>query len=167
MLSGLAPLHDIGKVGVPDRLLNKPGALTEEELSEMRKHPEHGRDVILHAEQDVGVPDDVLLAMAKDIVYTHHEKWDGTGYPRGLRGRAIPLVGRLIALVDVYDAITTRRTYREPMSHEQAVAFIADGRGTHFDPEIVDAFLEVAPTLGRLMAESDSAAAASTDAALP
>jgi adenylate cyclase len=167
MLSGLAPLHDIGKVGVPDRLLNKPGALTEEELSEMRKHPEHGRDVILHAEQDVGVPDDVLLAMAKDIVYTHHEKWDGTGYPRGLSGRAIPLVGRLIALVDVYDAITTRRTYREPMSHEDAVAFIESGRGTHFDPEIVDAFLEVAPTLGRLMAESESTAAASTDAALP
>ncbi|HEY1913455.1 MAG TPA: CHASE2 domain-containing protein [Vicinamibacterales bacterium] len=167
MLAGLAPLHDIGKVGVPDRLLNKPGALTEEELSEMRKHPEHGRDVILHAEQDVGVPDDVLLAMAKDIVYTHHEKWDGTGYPRGLSGRAIPLVGRLIALVDVYDAITTRRTYREPMSHEDAVAFIAGGRGTHFDPTIVDAFLEVAPTLGRLMAESESTAAASTDTALP
>ena len=139
MLAGLAPLHDIGKVGVPDRLLNKPGALTEEELSEMRKHPEHGRDVILHAEQDVGVPDDVMLAMAKDIVYTHHEKWDGTGYPRGLSGRAIPLVGRLIALVDVYDAITTRRTYHEPMSHEKAVAFIADGRGTHFDPTVVDA----------------------------
>jgi HD-GYP domain-containing protein (c-di-GMP phosphodiesterase class II) len=167
MLSGLAPLHDIGKVGVPDHLLNKPGALTEAELAEMRKHPEHGRDVILHAEQDVGVPDDVMLAMAKDIVYTHHEKWDGTGYPRGLRGRAIPLVGRLIALVDVYDAITTRRTYREPMSHEQAVAFIAAGRGTHFDPTIVDAFLEVAPTLGRLMAESDSGVVVSPDAPFP
>ncbi len=167
MLAGLAPLHDIGKVGVPDRLLNKPGALTDEELSEMRKHPEHGRDVILHAEQDVGVPDDVMLAMAKDIVYTHHEKWDGTGYPRGLRGRAIPLVGRLIALVDVYDAITTRRTYREPMSHEAAVAFIADGRGTHFDPTIVDAFLEVAPTLGRLMAESESATVVTPDVPFP
>ena len=109
---------------MPDSLLNKPGALTIEEVAEMRKHPAHGRDVILHAEQDVGVPDDAILAMAKDIVYTHHEKWDGTGYPQGLRGAQIPVVGRLMALVDVYDAITTPRLYREPMTHER-------GRGVH------------------------------------
>ena len=143
LLASLAPLHDIGKVGVPDRLLNKPGALTADEMVEMRKHPAHGRDVIVHAEQDVGAPDDVILAMAKDIVYTHHEKWDGTGYPQGLRGAEIPIAGRLMALVDVYDAVTTRRVYREPMSHDDAVAFIVAGRGTHFDPAVVDAFLEV------------------------
>jgi adenylate cyclase len=158
LLASLAPLHDIGKVGVPDRLLNKPGALTADEMVEMQKHPAHGRNVLLHAERDVGVPDDVILAMAKDIVYTHHEKWDGTGYPQGLRGAEIPIVGRLIALVDVYDAITTRRTYREPMSHEEAVAFIVAGRGTHFDPSIVDAFLETAAVIGRLMAETESSA---------
>jgi len=143
LLASLAPLHDIGKVGVPDRLLNKPGALTADELQEMRKHPAHGRDVIVHAERDAGAPDDTTLKMAKEIVYTHHEKWDGTGYPQGLRGAAIPIAGRLMALVDVYDAITSRRLYREPMSHDQAVAFIVSGRGTHFDPSVVDAFVSV------------------------
>ena len=103
----------------------------------------HGRDVIVHAEQDVGKRDDVILAMAKDIVYTHHEKWDGTGYPEGLRGTSIPIAGRLMALVDVYDAVTTHRVYREPMSHDDAAALIVSGRGTHFDPSVVDAFLEV------------------------
>ena len=150
LLASLAPLHDIGKVGVPDRLLNKPGALTVDELAEIRKHPAHGRDVIAHAEQDVGVADDVILAMAKEIVYTHHEKWDGTGYPEGLRGVEIPVAGRLMALVDVYDAITTRRVYREAMPHAAAVAFIVERRGTHFDPSIVDAFLEVAGSVERL-----------------
>jgi CHASE2 domain-containing sensor protein len=147
LLASLAPLHDIGKVGVPDRLLNKPGALTAEELLEMRKHPRHGRDVIVHAERDAGAFDDVILALAKDIVYTHHEKWDGTGYPEGLRGVDIPIAGRLMAVVDVYDAVTTRRLYREPMSQDAAVAFIGAGRGTHFDPAVVDAFLEVSRAL--------------------
>jgi adenylate cyclase len=154
LLASLAPLHDIGKVGVPDRLLNKPGALTAEEIVEMRKHPAHGRDVIVHAEQDVGARDDVILAMAKDIVYTHHEKWDGSGYPEGLRGAAIPIVGRLMALVDVYDAITTRRVYRQPMSHDDAVAFIVAGRGTHFDPMVVDAFLKVSTVLRSVPADT-------------
>src|SRR5204863_604758 len=86
LLSSLAPLHDIGKVGIPDHILNKPGALTAEEMAQMRKHPALGREVILKAEQQVGVHDDATLAMAKDIVYTHHERWDGTGYPQGLRG---------------------------------------------------------------------------------
>jgi CHASE2 domain-containing sensor protein len=153
LLSSLAPLHDIGKVGVPDQLLNKQGALTVEELAEMRKHPSHGRDVILHAEQDVGVTDDVILAMAKDIVYTHHEKWDGTGYPQGLRGTEIPIVGRLMAIVDVYDATTTRRLYRQPMSHDEAVAFIVKGRGTHFDPDVIDAFVKVSEVLEELSSD--------------
>ena len=144
LLSSLAPLHDIGKVGVPDRILNKPGALTVDELAEMRKHPAHGRDVILKAERDVGVRDHAILTMAKDIVYTHHEWWDGTGYPQGLRGAEIPVAGRLIALVDVYDAATTRDTYRQPLSHDKAVDLIVASKGKHFDPAVVDAFIEVA-----------------------
>jgi HD-GYP domain-containing protein (c-di-GMP phosphodiesterase class II) len=165
LLSRLAPLHDIGKVGVPDSLLNKRGALTIEETMEMRKHPGHGLDVIERAERDVGVPDDINLAMAKEIVYTHHEKWDGTGYPQGLRGTQIPIVGRLMALVDVYDAITTRRVYRDPMSHADAVAFICAGRGTHFDPAVVDAFLRVAGTLERLSHEGEWNVPAARDGA--
>ena len=145
LLSSLAPLHDIGKVGVPDRILNKRGALTAEELAEMRKHPAHGRDVILKAEQQVGVRDDSILAMAKDIVYTHHERWDGTGYPEGLRGAEIPVAGRLMALVDVYDAAVARNLYRPPLSHDKAVDFIVAGNGTQFDPAVVEAFLRVAP----------------------
>ncbi|HEV3063223.1 MAG TPA: CHASE2 domain-containing protein [Vicinamibacterales bacterium] len=155
LLSSLAPLHDIGKVGVPDRLLNKPGALTSEELVEMRKHPAHGRDVITHAEQEVGVSDDLILAMAKDIVYTHHEKWDGTGYPEGLQGTEIPIPGRLIALVDVYDAVRTRRLYRQPMSHGEAVELIVRGKGTHFDPAVVDAFLTVSRVLEGLSSDGE------------
>ena len=147
LLSTLAPLHDIGKVGVPDSVLNKPGKLTPEELVEMRKHPVHGRDVILKAEQATGVRDDVTLAMAKDIVYTHHEKWDGTGYPEGLRADAIPIPGRVMAVVDVYDASTTRRLYTSSLSQDDAVALIVRGRGTHFDPAVVDAFLVVAPVM--------------------
>jgi hypothetical protein len=146
LLSSLAPLHDIGKVGVPDQILNKPGALSLEELTEMRKHPAHGRNVILKAQQQVGVRDDAILAMAKDIVYTHHEWWDGTGYPEGLRGTAIPVAGRLIALVDVYDAAVTREVYRQPMPHAKAVDFIVAGKGTHFDPAVVDAFVVIAPS---------------------
>jgi CHASE2 domain-containing sensor protein len=153
LLASLAPLHDIGKVGVPDRLLNKAGLLTAEETAEMRKHPGHGRDVIEHAERDAGSSDDAILAMAKDIVYTHHEKWDGSGYPEGLRGPAIPIAGRLMALVDVYDAVTTRRAYRSPMTHTEAVEFIVGGRGTHFDPAVVDAFIQVASVVERVSSE--------------
>jgi adenylate cyclase len=145
LLASLAPLHDIGKVGVPDVILNKPSKLNDEELAEMRKHPLYGRDVILKAEREVGVRDDAILAMAKDIVYTHHEKWDGTGYPEGLSGTAIPIEGRLMAVVDVYDAAVTRNIYRKPITHDEAVAFIARAKGTHFDPAVVDAFLRVAP----------------------
>ncbi len=150
LIATLAPLHDIGKVGVPDRLLNKPGMLTAEELVEMRKHPVHGRDVILKTEQEVGVRDDLTLAIAKDIVYTHHEKWDGSGYPQGLRGNEIPIAGRLMALVDVYDAAHSCRVYQAPMQHGDVVSMIVNRRGTHFDPAVVDAFVKVAPVLQRL-----------------
>jgi len=145
LLSTLAPLHDIGKVGVPDRVLNKPGALTAEELAEMRKHPTLGRDVILKAEARLGVRDDATLEMAKAIVYTHHERWDGAGYPQGLRGAAIPVEGRVMAVVDVYDAVSARVLYQGKRSHDETVAFIVSGKGTHFDPAVVDAFLSVAP----------------------
>ena len=144
LLSSLAPLHDIGKVGVPDQILNKPGALTPAEQVEMRKHPALGRDVILKAEARVGVRDDATLQMAKDIVYTHHERWDGGGYPQGLRGTAIPVAGRVMAVVDVYDAVHARALYRESRSHDDTVAFIVSGKGSHFDPAVVDAFLSVA-----------------------
>ena len=153
LLSSLAPLHDIGKVGVPDSILNKPGALTAEELSEMRRHPIYGRDVILNAEQKVRVRDDAVLSLAKEIVYTHHERWDGAGYPEGLRGEDIPVAGRIVAVVDVYDATTTRTLYRSPMSHEEVVAYIVAGRGSHFDPAVVEAFVRVAPVFEALSAQ--------------
>lgn len=154
LVSSLAPLHDIGKVGVPDHILNKPGALTPDELVEMQKHPEYGYDVILKAEGRVGVRDDAILAVAKDIVYTHHERWDGTGYPRRLRGTEIPVAGRVMAVVDVYDATTTRTLYRPSMSHDDAVKFIVDRRATHFDPAVVKAFVDVAPRFKIVSAES-------------
>lgn len=144
LLSRLAPLHDIGKVGVPDHILNKPAALTDEEFAEMRKHPIYGRDVILKAEQQADARDDAVLALAKEIVYTHHERWDGSGYPEGLRGDAIPVAGRIIAIVDVYDAATSRNLYRPVRSHDAVVDIIVSGKGTAFDPDIVDAFLRVA-----------------------
>ena len=156
LFASLAPIHDIGKVGVPDEVLNKPGKLTADELVEMRKHPGYGFEVIVRAQRDAGAIDDEILTMAKDIVYTHHEKWDGTGYPRGLRGAEIPIVGRVMAIVDVYDAIMTRRAYQAPKSHAAAVRMILEGRGTHFDPDVIDAFVQVSPALERLSADGDS-----------
>jgi adenylate cyclase len=150
LLASLAPLHDIGKVGVPDRILNKPGQLTPEERVEMQQHPRYGRDVIDEAQRAVGVHDDLTLAIAKDIVYTHHEKWDGTGYPQGLQGEAIPIPGRIMAIVDVYDAVHTRRLYGTPMPHAEALALISRGSGTHFDPTVVEAFLVVSEAIREL-----------------
>ena len=150
LLSTLAPLHDIGKVGIPDHILNKPGALTPEELATMRTHPTLGYEVILKAERQVGVKDDAILSVAKDIVYTHHERWDGTGYPQGLRATAIPVEGRVLAVVDVYDALVARSLYKQPLSHDGAVEFIRKGRGNHFDPDVADAFLTVAAEFKRL-----------------
>ena len=111
----------------------------------MRKHPTLGHDVILKAEAQLGVRDDATLEMAKAIVYTHHERWDGGGYPQGLRGTAIPVAGRVMAVVDVYDAVHARDVYKKSLSHDDTVAFIVSGKGTHFDPAVVDAFVSVAP----------------------
>ena len=146
LLASLAPLHDIGKVGIPDRVLNKPGELTAEELVEMRRHPELGHQVILKAEARVGVRDDLTLQLAKDIVYTHHERWDGTGYPQGLHSTEIPVAGRIMALIDVYDAVRARSLYKKCLTHEQAVALIVRGKGTHFDTAVVDAFVSASPS---------------------
>jgi putative two-component system response regulator len=139
------PLHDIGKVGIPDRILLKPGKLTPEEFEIMKTHTTVGRQVIDKAEQALqqSVP---LFAYAKEIAYSHHEKWDGTGYPEGLAGEQIPLSARLMALADVYDALISRRVYKEPTGHEQAVEIIRQTTGRHFDPDVVDAFLEIQDT---------------------
>lgn len=141
LLCKSAPLHDIGKVGVSDRILLKPGKLTEQEFEEMKKHTIYGRDAILAAERKLG--NTSFLRFARDIAYTHHERWDGSGYPEGLKGDQIPISGRLMALADTYDAMTSERIYQSQLPHEQAVQIIAEAKGLQFDPDVVDAFLEV------------------------
>ncbi|MEN9757485.1 MAG: hypothetical protein RL755_1672 [Pseudomonadota bacterium] len=137
-----APLHDIGKVGIPDKILLKPGRFEPEEFEIMKTHPELGRSAILHAEYELGleVP---FLKYAKEIAYAHQEKWDGSGYPLGLSGDDIPISARLMAIADVYDALISRRVYKEGMTHEKALQIIVEGKGSHFDPDMVDAFLEL------------------------
>jgi putative two-component system response regulator len=137
-----APLHDIGKVGIPDRILLKPGKLSGEEFEIMKTHTTLGRNAILHAEREMGVEVE-FLTFAKEIAYSHQEKWDGSGYPEGLAGEQIPVSARLMALADVYDALISRRVYRDAMPHAEAVRIIGLTRGKHFDPDVVDAFLEV------------------------
>jgi adenylate cyclase len=143
LISKLAPLHDIGKVGLPDHLLRKTTGFTAEEYEEVKKHALYGRNAIAKAESRVGSYNDELLQYAKDIAYSHHERWDGTGYPEGLAGEKIPWAARLMALADAYDAMISRRIYKEPIPHEAAVNIINAGRGTMFDPDVVDAFLKV------------------------
>lgn len=135
-----APLHDIGKVGIPDRILLKPGKLTPEEFEIMKTHTTLGRDAILAAETDAML-DNPFFRYAKEITYSHQEKWDGSGYPEGLVGNTIPLSARLMAVADVYDALISERVYKSAFTHETAVEIIRDGRGSHFDPDMVDAFL--------------------------
>lgn len=139
MLYKAAPLHDIGKIGVPDAILLKPGKLTSEEFEEIKKHASYGRNVLRDTLEKLG--SDPLIKVAEEIAYTHHEKWDGSGYPRGLKGRNIPLSGRLMALADVYDALISKRIYKKASPHHQAKEIIVKGSGTHFDPEIVNAFI--------------------------
>jgi adenylate cyclase len=135
-----APLHDIGKVGVSDRILLKAGKLTPPEFEEMKKHTVYGRDALQSAEKKLGRIS--FLRFAWEIAYTHHERWDGSGYPRGLGGEEIPVSGRLMALADVYDAMTSRRIYKPPVPHDEAVGVILEEKGRHFDPDVVDAFLK-------------------------
>jgi len=142
MLFKSAPLHDIGKVGIPDRILLKPGRFTPEEFEIMKTHTRLGRDAIIHAEKQLGMQVD-FLNFAKEIAYFHQEKWDGNGYPTGISGDEIPISARLMAVADVYDALISRRVYKEGMPHEKAVQIIIESKGTHFDPDIVDAFVEL------------------------
>jgi putative two-component system response regulator len=138
-----APLHDIGKIAVPDSILLKPGKLTPQEFDEIKKHTIYGRDAIERAEQALGNVKSSFLRLAKEIAYTHHEKWDGTGYPQGLAGDDIPISGRLMALADVYDALVSQRVYKEAFSHEKAVEIIVNDSGKHFDPDVVEAFVDI------------------------
>jgi putative two-component system response regulator len=140
LISRAAPLHDIGKVGVPDSILLKRGALSEMERKQMDQHVMFGRDAIISAEQHIGATD--FTAVAKEIAFSHHEKWDGNGYPLGLSGDEIPLSARMMAIADVYDALVSRRHYKPPMSHVEAKTQILKQRGAHFDPDLVDAFME-------------------------
>ena len=132
-------LHDIGKVGIPDAILLKPGRLTDEEFEVIKRHTTMGGDAIGIIESRI--KERSFLFMGKEIAYNHHEKWDGSGYPRGMKGEEIPLSARIIALADVYDALTSKRFYKEAYTHERSKDIIVDLKGSHFDPEIVEAFL--------------------------
>jgi putative two-component system response regulator len=140
-----APLHDLGKVGIPDSVLLKPGPLSPEEWEIMKRHCEFGRDAIDLAARELGSSED-FLRCAREIAYSHHERWDGKGYPQGLAGAAIPLSARLMAIADVYDALISRRVYKPAFPPERAKAMILGERGTQFDPLIVDVFGEIAGT---------------------
>ena len=137
-----APLHDIGKVGIPDHILLKPGKLTPDEWEVMKTHSQIGADAISRAIGQEAAPEAVgFLHTAIDIARHHHERWDGSGYPCGLQGEAIPLSARMMALADVFDALISARSYKPAMPQAQAEAIILQGRGTHFDPAVVDAYL--------------------------
>ncbi|SFU88643.1 HD domain-containing phosphohydrolase [Pseudoduganella namucuonensis] len=135
-----APMHDVGKIGIPDRILQKPGALDKDEWKVMQSHATIGADII--GEHDHG-----MLALARNIALTHHEKWDGSGYPRGLRELEIPLEGRIVAIADVFDALTSARPYKAAWPVPDALAYLQQQRGLHFDPELVDLFLAQLPAI--------------------
>ena len=153
LLVQLAPIHDIGKVGVPDRILLKPGPLDEDEIEMVRRHVEFGRDVLEHARIMSRAADGTLLRLARQIVFSHHERWDGTGYPQGLAGEAIPIPGRLMAVIDVYDALVSRRVYKEPIEFSRAAEMMVAGSGTQFDPDVVEGFLKARESWQRVAVE--------------
>jgi putative two-component system response regulator len=128
-----APMHDVGKIGIPDAILLKPGTLSPGEWEIMKTHTTIGGQILQGSSLDI-------IRMAETIALTHHEKWDGSGYPRGLQGEDIPLIGRISAIADVFDALTSKRPYKEVHTLDRAFAIIREGRGTHFDPQVVDAF---------------------------
>ncbi|MFA6120706.1 MAG: HD domain-containing phosphohydrolase [Sideroxydans sp.] len=142
LLYKLAPLHDIGKVGIPDHILLKPGKLTPEEFEVMKTHAALGGNAIAAAEDRVNAKS-VFLRIARQIALGHHEKWDGSGYPFGLKGDDIPIPARLMAIADVYDALLSRRVYKAGMGHAEVAAIIVDGSGKHFDPDVVEAFVAI------------------------
>jgi len=134
LLLNASPMHDIGKIGIPDNILLKPGKFEPGEWEIMKQHAQMGADILEGEESD-------LLSMAREIALTHHEKWDGSGYPNGLKGEEIPLVGRICAIADVFDALTSVRPYKKAWSVDDALALIESNRGSHFDPQLVDAFM--------------------------
>lgn len=155
MLFRSAQLHDIGKVGIPDSILQKPGPLTPEEFEVIKTHTTIGRNVIEFAEERLGKHVE-FLTLAKEIAYSHHEKWDGTGYPQGLSGDDIPFAARLMSVADVYDALIQRRVYMGPIPHQKAVSMIQEGRGAKFDPDMIDAFLEIQDEYAAIAARFES-----------
>lgn len=139
-----SPMHDVGKIGIPDHIMLKPGPLNEEEWSIMRRHPDIGSEIM-------GTHDSTLLRAACVIALTHHEKWDGSGYPNGLKGESIPMIGRIVAIADVFDALTSERPYKKAWSVEDAIELIQKESGRHFDPELVRLFLKVLPKILEVM----------------
>ncbi|MGB1198074.1 MAG: HD domain-containing phosphohydrolase [Thalassotalea sp.] len=135
-----APMHDLGKIGIADSIMLKPGKLTDEEFEIMKTHPQIGADIL-------GEDDSDLITLAKTVALTHHEKWNGTGYPKGLAAQEIPIEGRIVALADVFDALTSVRPYKDAWSIEQAMAFIQEQSGVHFDPDLVTIFQQVLPQI--------------------
>jgi putative two-component system response regulator len=148
LIFNAAPMHDIGKIGIPDKILLKPGKLDDEEWAEMRKHPGYGAAIISKHSSP-------LLQLSREIALSHHEKWDGSGYPAGLVGEAIPLSGRLIAIADVFDALTTERPYKKAWSVDDAVALINKEAGSHFDPTLVELFNHVLPDILLIKAQHE------------
>jgi putative two-component system response regulator len=152
------PLHDIGKVGIPDRILLKPGVLDREEFEVMKLHAVYGRDTIMLVEKHIGGTNGFLM-FAREIAHSHQEKWDGSGYPDRLAGEQIPLSARLMAVADVYDALISRRVYKPAFTHQQALDVMRKGRGTHFDPDVLDAFFEIEGQFAAIAEEFRDAAA--------
>ncbi len=146
LISKASPLHDIGKIGIPDSILLKPGKLTAEEFDVMKKHTQIGGEILKNANSRV-------LQIAEEVALTHHERWDGSGYPNGLKGENIPLMGRITAVADVFDALTMKRCYKPAFSLEASVDIILEGRGGHFDPRIVDVFMEHLDEFSRVQKE--------------
>lgn len=154
-----SPLHDIGKVGIRDEILLKPGKLTKDEFNEMKQHTTFGAEVLRSAERNIAKHGKSLFRMGIKIAQNHHEKWDGSGYPEGKKGEEIPLCARIVAVADVFDALTSKRPYKEEFSLERAFSIIEEGRGKHFDPKVVDAFMKRKDDIIKLYNESRSVVA--------
>ena len=145
-----APLHDVGKIRISDAILNKPGKLTPEEFEEIKTHTTAGRDILTSAIDTVAEESSGYLNEARNLAWCHHEKWDGTGYPRGLSGEDIPLSARIMAVADVFDALVSRRSYKEPFPFDTSLEIIREGSGTHFDPKVAEAFLRAEAEVRRV-----------------
>lgn len=146
LLQEASPMHDIGKIGIPDAILLKPGKLTPQEWEVMKRHVEYGAKIL-------GDSDLELIAAAREVVWTHHERFDGSGYPKGLKGEGIPLSGRICAVADVFDALTSKRPYKEAFPLGKALGIMVEGRGAHFDPALLDLFLDSLTDVKAIMAD--------------